>query len=402
MSTLNRQTIRPSSHLGFPPATSPEYCYDSRNTDIDATGDALKVAVVSEISTVNLTIGSLEENCFSLVKSLLTCELWSESGTTKVQCTKKRKALGQYELNYTPTEQGRYNLHINVDGEHIKGSPFFVTVIRKLGKPKKIISGLVGPRGIAFTKTSKIVVAEYEAHQVTILSSLGKRIKSFGSKGKEEGQFFHPCGVAVDGDGNILVVDGKNDRIQKFAPDGEFIAAVGMRQSENHMDLNYPIGIGIHPRTKKIYVVENKGNRAQTLNPDLSYNNTFGHFHEPKDVAFDSKGNVYVADNENCRIQVFTADGQFLRQFGRENGIDLNYPTAISIDSYDIIYVLELYTHRVSLFTCEDKAGRCQNLTSFGSEGNGPGEFNQARGMAVDENGMLYVSDQGNKNIQVF
>ena len=197
------------------------------------------------------------------------------------------------------------------------------------------------------------------------------------------------------------MADGKNDRIQKFTPDGDFITAVG-RQCDNHMDLNYPIGIGLHPRTKMIYVVENKGNRAQVLNPDLTYNNTFGRFHEPKDMAFDSKGNVYVADNENCQIQVFTAEGQFLRQFGRESEIDLNYPTAISIDSYDVIYVLELYTHRVSLFNCEDKASRCQKLTSFGSEGNGPGELNQARGMAIDENGTLYVSDQGIKNLQLF
>ena len=59
------------------------------------------------------------------------------------------------------------------------------------------------------------------------------------------------------------------------------------------------------------------------MNPDLTYDRCFGtggtdgsgdaQFNKPKDVAFDSAGNVYVADNEHSQIQVFTAEGVFLR-----------------------------------------------------------------------------------------
>ena len=67
------------------------------------------------------------------------------------------------------------------------------------------------------------------------------------------------------------------------------------------------------------------------MNPDLTYHSCFGagggasdaQFNKPKDVAFDSAGNVYVADNEHHQIQVFTAEGEFLRRLcaqSREDG----------------------------------------------------------------------------------
>ncbi len=68
--------------------------------------------------------------------------------------------------------------------------------------------------------------------------------------------------------------------------------------------------------------------RVRVLNSDLTFSSLFGkkgsgkgQFHEPYDIACDSTGNVYVcvADNGNHRIQDFTAEGKFLRMFGRQN-----------------------------------------------------------------------------------
>ena len=73
-------------------------------------------------------------------------------------------------------------------------------------------------------------------------------------------------------------------------------------------------------------------------------------------------------DGGNHRIQVFTADGQFLRKFGNLksncNG-ELDWPASISIDSEDMVYVTEHNNHRVSVFTSEGKS-----VSSFGTEGN--------------------------------
>ena len=62
-----------------------------------------------------------------------------------------------------------------------------------------------------------------------------------------------------------------------------------------------------------------------------------------------------------------------------------------------MVYVVELYNRRVSVFSCEGKF-----LTSFGTKGSEPGQFEEAHGIAVDKNGNVYVSDRVNDRIQVF
>ena len=59
-----------------------------------------------------------------------------------------------------------------------------------------------------------------------------------------------------------------------------------------------------------------------------------------------------------------------------------------------MVYVTEAGNNRVSVFTCEGKF-----LTSFGSYGSGPGQFS---GIALDKNGVVYVSDINNNRLQLF
>ena len=60
------------------------------------------------------------------------------------------------------------------------------------------------------------MVAESSAHCISIFSPIGEKLQLFGSKGCQSGQFNEPCGVTVDDDGNILVADAGNNRIQKL------------------------------------------------------------------------------------------------------------------------------------------------------------------------------------------
>ena len=64
-----------------------------------------------------------------------------------------------------------------------------------------------------------------------MFSPSGERLRSFGIQGSDQGQFQFPDGVAVDGEGNILVADCLNYRIQKFTAQGQFLTAVGSRGS---------------------------------------------------------------------------------------------------------------------------------------------------------------------------
>ena len=372
--------------------TSPEKCY--------ATSKGLETAELGERATAIVNVVDEKEKACPVAVESLTCELVSETTGEKKDCSVKKTGDSRYEISYQPASRGRHQLHIKVEGDHIKGSPFPVTVVKKLGTPIKNISGVKRPWGVAVNQKGEVIVSEGNGHCVSIFSPAGEKLQSFGSQGSGQGQFNGPCGVAVDDGGNILVVDGDNHRIQKFTSDGKFITAVG-KEGNKPTEFSSPVGIAIHPLNKKVYVTDRSNHRIQILNPDLTFSSSFGsrgsgngQFKFPWDVAFDSTGNVYVADAGNCRIQVFTADGEYLRKFGKQgsgNG-ELYCPTSIAIDSDNVVYLTEL-NHCVSVFTREGEF-----LTSFGS----PGQFNSPHGVAVDKNGVVYVSDYNNGRLQYF
>ena len=112
---------------------------------------------------------------------------------------------------------------------------------------------------------------------------------------------------------------------------------------------------------------------------------------------------MYVTDTSNHRIQVFTADGVYLRQFGSKGeeegeGVgELNQPASIAIDSSNTVYIGECGNNRVSIFSTDGKF-----IESFGRGGKGPVEFSSPYGLAVDKNGTLYVSDWWKNRIQIF
>ena len=379
---------------------SSERCY--------ATGKGLKVATVGEQATTILYVMDADGKECEQPLVNTSCELVPDTGGPTVKAAVQKKEKNKYTISYQPTHRGRHQLHIKVEGVPIRGSPFGVVArlsIQKLGTPIKTIGGLNRPWGVAVNQRGEIIVAEYRGHCISIFSSIGEKIRTFGSEGSAQGQFNVPCGVAVDGDGNLLVVDENNHRIQKFTGDGKFLTVVGQYGNKN-LEFTYPSGAAINHRNRKVYVCDRYNHRIQILNADLTFSSSFGshgsgdgQFKFPYDVALDSTGNVYVADSQGNRIQVFTAEGKFLRKFGKKGSGDgeLNYPTSVSIDSDDIVYVTECNNHRVSMFTSEG-----QFLRSFGTKGKEPGQFNSPCGITVDRDGLVYVSDSDNHRIQIF
>jgi len=61
-----------------------------------------------------------------------------------------------------------------------------------------------------------MLVCDYHNHRVQIFNSEGVFVSAFGQFGDEEGNFRNPCGIAVTSDGNVIVVDSGNNRIQVF------------------------------------------------------------------------------------------------------------------------------------------------------------------------------------------
>ena len=369
------------------------------------TGKGFEVAVVGEKPTTILHAVSYEgKPCEEPIKSL-ECKLVSEITCTQASCSIERRGQSQYEISYQPTIKGRHQLHIKVEGQYVRGSPSCVAVkspVEKLGTPILTLGGVKKPYGVAINQRGEVVVTESDGDCVTVFSPSGEKLQSFGTRGSGQGQFSSPCGVAVDGKGNILVADNCNHRIQKFTPEGVFLGAVGTKGS-GPLQFRYPTDIAFNTSNNKVYVMDHVNHHIQVLNSDLTFSSTLGkngrgkgEFSHPRGIACDSTGNVYVTDYGNDRIQVFTAEGKFLRIFA----MGMEGMKCVTVDTSGVVYVSEINHHHVSVFTSEG-----QFVTSFGSgwgDGEGQGEFNCPYGLAVDDSGVVYVCDMLNNRVQVF
>ncbi|MCH8869410.1 MAG: hypothetical protein IIC85_06835, partial [Chloroflexi bacterium] len=153
--------------------------------------------------------------------------------------------------------------------------------------------------------------------RITIFDGEGNFKTRWGAKGNGDGEFDGPSGIVFDSDDNMLLVDHRNNRVQKFTKDGRFISKFGSQGSgDGQFDL--PWGICLDD-DGYIYIADWRNDRIQKFTSDGEFVAKFGasgdgdgQLNRPAGVAVDSDGNMYVADWGNQRLQVLAPDGSFL------------------------------------------------------------------------------------------
>jgi len=170
-------------------------------------------------------------------------------------------------------------------------------------------SGFDRPTSLAYDPVGQLLyAAETHAHRVLVLDKNANLIRSFGERGKGNGQFNFPTHITITGN-HLLVNDTLNFRIQVFDLDGTYVSQFGQ------------------------------------------HGDSEGYFAQPKGVGLDSFGHVYVAESVFNRIQVYAMDGEFLLGFGRpgENSGEFFMPAGIAVLG-NRIYVADSGNARVQVF----------------------------------------------------
>lgn len=216
------------------------------------------------------------------------------------------------------------------------------------------------PFDIAVTRDNLLVVSYIGLsppdYKILICDTDGNTIRSFGEPGSKEGFLNFPRGVTCDLDGNLLVVDSNNCRVQKFSPKGDFLAGLG------------------------------------------SVGSIGGAFATPQGIFADKNKRLLVADTRNHRIQIFK-DSELVGVIGElgDGESQFRLPTACVVDSKDQILVLDSKHGKVKVFGQDLKY-----LKSFSSQGDRPEQLNLPQGMVIDEQDNVWIADTGNNRIQVF
>lgn len=166
---------------------------------------------------------------------------------------------------------------------------------------------LTSPVAVAIdTKRSRIYVADSRA--VKAFNTSGAYLFQIqGGGGKD---FRSPVAVAVDKDGNVIVLDGIRRRVSIFDQEGGFISSFSMKTASS----------------------------GRTI--------------KPAGIAVDSDGHVYVTDTFNNCVFIFQKDGTLLSTWGKTGLLtgDFWTPAGIFIDERDFIYIADQTNGRVQTF----------------------------------------------------
>ena len=297
--------------------------------------------------------------------------------------------------------QGECDLSILVNGSDIRNSPFVVNFLPKpklrilnknvaeLAKNKRHLNfpqQSVGPWGIAVGPNGHTFITDYYNQKIHVFDEQRKHIRSFGQKGNGPGQLHYPCGVAVDASGLVYVSNDCNNRIEVLREDGTFIKQIGVGH------LSHPWGVAIDK--KQVYVADNGNKRISIFTLKGQLIRTFGtpasgpgQLASPSSVAIAPNGDLYVTDFNKHRVQVYNSDCVYQRHFGEQQ---LKNPNGILITSDGHVLVADSANNRVVIFNTTG-----QIICSF-QVGTWP------MGLAINQNGDLFVVLHYDKQVAIF
>lgn len=246
---------------------------------------------------------------------------------------------------------------------------------------------------VAVDSQDRVYVLDRGTHPVTVFDRHGSFLSAWG-----EGLFRFAHSIYIDKENYIWTSDCYCHVVMKFTQSGELVQTFGTRGVPGTTyygePFNMPTGVATSP-SGSVFVSDGYGNyRVQKFSPDgrhlLSWGGPGtapGRFALVHYLDIDGKGNVYVCDRENGRVQIFDESGAYLSEW-----TGLQFPAKIYVKG-DVAYVIEqgeeLTCGRVSIFSLD--GGLLSRWTD--DESKETGLTGIAHGIAVDSRGDVYVAE---------
>ncbi|WP_033341020.1 RICIN domain-containing protein [Catenuloplanes japonicus] len=258
---------------------------------------------------------------------------------------------------------------------------------------------LKGPRGLAVDREGNLYIADTDNHRVrrvaadgTITTIAGTGVAGPGGDGiATDMRLNTPAAVAVDDAGVVYVADHGNHRIRRITTDGKIVSIAGNGSGAFRGDngpatsasLYFPQGMALDGEGN-LYIADVSNNRVRKVSPDGTISTVAGlgtagfagdgapavkaQLNQPRELALDGEGNLYISDHRNHRIRKVAPDGTISTVAGgKAAGVggdggpaasaELNYPLGLALDCVGTLYIGDHSNHRIRRISSAATAG---------------------------------------------
>ena len=260
------------------------------------------------------------------------------------------------------------------------------------------------PYGLAVDSKGLLYVADTKVGAVFIFNPESKDTGFI--KHGVDAKFGRIFGLVIDDSDRLFVSDGQYNHVLVFNSshklEGQFGEGV----------MSDPAGLAVDEENRFLYVANTGTDQVLVYDADTfkllrkigtaGKNRTLttpGDFAAPTNVAVDKDGNLFVTDTLNDRVEVFDAEGAFVRTFGK-NGDgpgDFTRPKGIAIDCDGHVWVADANMNRLQVFTPEGDL-----RLMVGQFGWLPGQFQALAGLTIDKQNRVFTSEQYLGRVQMF
>ena len=300
--------------------------------------------------------------------------------------------------------------------------------------------------GVAVDGSGNLYIAEYGNNRIRkvtagiITTYAGNGASgSLGDGGPAAlAQLSNPSGVTADFAGNVYIGDSNNHRVRKVSTSGIITAIAGNGlpgyTSEGGpaatAQLNKPTGMALDP-TGNLYLADRFNYRIRKITTGGSIVTIAGNgfrgysvdggaaataqLDQPRGVAMDAAGNLYIADGNNYRIRklatngiITTVAGTGMAGYSGDNGpavsAQLAYQLSVAVNAAGELFIADSFNHRIRKVAANGIITTIAGNGFPGYSGDGgpamSAQLNNINGVAVDAAGNLYIADYGNYRIR--
>jgi sugar lactone lactonase YvrE len=260
---------------------------------------------------------------------------------------------------------------------------------------RKVPPQLIRPVGLAVDSKGKLYVGDQRVGGIFIFNPETKDTEYI--RNGKEAHFSLVNGLVIDDDDRLFVADGELHHVLVFDAKHQPVDVIQQGMQD-------PVGLAIDKENRFLYVVDAGLDQVLVYDADsfklLRKIGTTGHNHElttegnfggPFGATVDKDGNLYVTDMLNNRVEVFDAEGNYVRTWGKTGDAvgEFGRPKGIAADCDGHIWVVDQALDRVTIF-----ASTGLPLLAFGTHGKFASQFKGLVGITIDKDNRVFTVEQ--------